>query len=84
LENAAEFACRELAAHGVLVVMDTIETIENWGKLLTVEELGEFTSISPKTLYRYIKLRKLPAIRIGGCVRLNPATTAAWLRARQF
>ena len=64
--------------------MDTIEKIENWGKLLTVEELGEFTSISVKTLYRYIKLRKLPAIRIGGCVRLNPHTTAEWLRARQY
>jgi excisionase family DNA binding protein len=64
--------------------MDTIETIENWTNLLTVEKLGELTSISPKTLYRYIKQRKLPAIRIGGCVRLNPATTAEWLRSRQF
>jgi excisionase family DNA binding protein len=63
--------------------MDVIDTVENWGKLLTVETLGELTCISTKTLYRYIKLRKLPAIRIGGCVRLNPSTTAEWLRSRQ-
>lgn len=62
--------------------MDTIEIIESRTSLLTVEELGEYTSISPKTLYRYIKNRKLPAIRIGGCVRLNPHTTAEWLRSR--
>ena len=68
----------------VLVKMDTIETVENWHSLLTVEEFAELTSISPKTLYRYIKLRKLPAIRIGGCIRLNPKTTAEWLRSRQF
>jgi excisionase family DNA binding protein len=63
--------------------MDIIDTVENWGRLLLVEELAGLTSISPKTLYRYIKLRKLPAIRIGGCIRLNPKTTADWLRSRQ-
>jgi excisionase family DNA binding protein len=63
--------------------MDAIETIEIYPRLLTVEELAELTSISPKTLYRHIKLRKLPAIRIGGCVRLNPSITADWLRSRQ-
>jgi len=68
----------------VLVRMDTLETIENWGKLLTVEQLGELTSISPKTLYRYIKLRKIPFIKIGNCIRLCPKAIAAWLRARQY
>jgi excisionase family DNA binding protein len=63
--------------------MDLIDTVENWGRLLLVEELAGLTSISSKTLYRYIKQRKLPAIRIGGCIRLNPATTAEWLRSRQ-
>lgn len=63
--------------------MDVIDTVENWGRLLLVEELAGLTSISPKTLYRHIKQRKLPAIRIGGCIRLNPATTAEWLRSRQ-
>jgi excisionase family DNA binding protein len=72
------------ARNGVLDNMDTIEQIEGWGKLLTVEELGQLTSISDKTLYRLIKKRKLPAIRIGGCIRLSPKTTADWLRSRQY
>jgi excisionase family DNA binding protein len=63
--------------------MDTIETIENWGKLLTVDQLADLTAIHAKTLYRYIRLRKLPALRIGGNIRLNPSTTAEWLRSRQ-
>ena len=41
--------------------MDTIEIIESRTSLLTVEELGEYTSISPKTLYRYIKNRNAAA-----------------------
>lgn len=63
--------------------MDTIETIENWGRLLTIDELAELTAIHTKTLYRYVKNKKLPTVRIMGNIRLNPATTAAWLRARQ-
>jgi excisionase family DNA binding protein len=63
--------------------MDTITTIENWGRFLTIPELANLTSIDCKTLYRYVKLRKLPALRIVGNIRLNPATTAEWLRSRQ-
>ena len=62
--------------------MGIIETIENFGRALKVEELAELTAISSKTLYRMIEARKLPAFRIGGCVRLEPTTTANWLRSR--
>ena len=62
--------------------MGIIETKENFGRALKVEELAELTAISSKTLYRMIAARKLPAFRIGGCVRLEPTTTANWLRSR--
>jgi excisionase family DNA binding protein len=62
--------------------MEIIETIENFGRALKVEELAELTAISSKTLYRMIAARKLPTFRIGGCVRLEPTTTAKWLRSR--
>jgi excisionase family DNA binding protein len=62
--------------------MTIIETIENLGRALKVEELSAMTSISRKTLYRLISTRKLPAFRIGGSVRLDPTTTANWLRSR--
>jgi len=64
--------------------MDTIEQIESLTGLLTVEELGTATSTSEKTLYRLIKRRKLPAIRIGGSIRPNPKTTADWSRLREY
>lgn len=66
----------------VLINMNLIEKVENHGKALKVEELAELTTISKKTLYRMIKARKLPAIRIGGSVRLEPKATAEWLRSR--
>ena len=66
----------------VVLSMDIIEIIETSGRALKVEELAALTSISAKTLYRHIKNHKLPAFRIGGSVRLNPASTAAWLRSR--
>ncbi|MBZ5671336.1 MAG: helix-turn-helix domain-containing protein [Acidobacteriia bacterium] len=62
--------------------MGIIETVENFGRALKVEELAQLTAISSKTLYRMIAVRKLPAFRIGGCVRLEPKTTANWLRSR--
>lgn len=62
--------------------MGIIETVENYGRALKVEELAQLTAISSKTLYRMIAAKKLPAFRIGGCVRLEPKETADWLRSR--
>ena len=62
--------------------MNLIETIENYGHALTAEELSTLTAISTKTLYRLVKQRKLPALRIGGSIRFEPKTTADWLRSR--
>lgn len=46
--------------------MGIIETAENFGRALKVEELAQLTAISSKTLYRMIAARKPPAFRIGG------------------
>ena len=62
--------------------MGIIEAVENYGRALKVEELAQLTAISSKTLYRMIAAKKLPAFRIGGCVRLEPTATANWLRSR--
>ena len=68
----------------VSLVSDVIAQIEGWGRMMLVDELAELTSISTKTIYRMIRLRKLPALRIGGSIRLNPKEVAEWLRSRQF
>ena len=62
--------------------MGIIESIENYGRALKVEELAQLTAISSKTLYRMIAAKKFPAFRIGGCIRLEPKATADWLRSR--
>ncbi|MGB6689956.1 MAG: helix-turn-helix domain-containing protein [Terracidiphilus sp.] len=63
--------------------MDLIEQVRNWGRALTVAELAELMQISERSIQRYIAKKKLPAIRIGGLLRLNPESTANWLAARQ-
>jgi excisionase family DNA binding protein len=69
--------------HCVVALMDVIEQIEGWGRLMSVEELAVLIQCSEKTLYRYVKQRKLPSIRIGTHIRFNPKATAKWLRDRQ-
>ena len=62
--------------------MSLIERVENYPSAITVEKLAELTSISAKTIYRHIRTKKLLAFRIGGLIRLDPETTATWLRSR--
>jgi hypothetical protein len=48
----------------------------------TAEDLAFLLEMSPKTLYKMAKSERIPAIRIDGMIRFDPALTAAWLRAR--
>jgi len=62
--------------------MTIAEIIEKRESALTVDELATLTTTSVKTLYKAIAAGRLPAYRIGGAIRLDPAETAAWLRER--
>jgi len=62
--------------------MSVIEIIENYGRALKVGELAELTQISERSLYRLIKMGKIPVYQIGIQVRLDPKSTADWLRRR--
>jgi excisionase family DNA binding protein len=59
------------------------ELVEFWPTPLTVEEFSILTTISEETLYRLIRARRLPCIRIGSLIKLDQRRTAEWLRARQ-
>jgi excisionase family DNA binding protein len=62
--------------------MDVLQQIENWPqRYMTVEELSECIGKSAKTLYRYIKARKLRSTKIGNGYRLNPKDVADWLKS---
>ena len=48
---------------------------------MTVEELAEILVVSTKTVYRYIRAKKLRSVKIGNVHRLNPQRVADWLRS---
>jgi len=50
--------------------------------LLTAIQLGEYLSVSPKTVFQWSKQGRVPVIRMGSALRFDPKAIAAWLRAR--
>ena len=74
---------------GSLVVMpapnshsDLASRIEAKKTAWTAEDLAGLLEMSSKTLYKMAKSERIPAIRIDGMIRFDPALTAEWLRAR--
>jgi hypothetical protein len=58
------------------------DTIERWGRMLTVKELAPLLAESPKTIYARVKRGIQPAVLIGASVRFDPYETAEWLRSQ--
>ena len=48
----------------------------------TAEELAEVLSLSRKHIYKLAKKGRMPSLRIGGAIRFDPHTTAAWLESK--
>ena len=48
---------------------------------MTAIELADIIKKSVKTVYRYIRQRKLKSTKIGNEHRLNPSRVAEWLRS---
>ena len=49
---------------------------------MTVPELAKLLSLSKVSLYELVKRGRLPALKIGGSIRLDPKQTAEWLNER--
>jgi hypothetical protein len=58
------------------------DTIEGFGRMLTVKELAPLLGESPKTLYARVKRGAQPAVLLGSAVKFDPYVTAEWLRAQ--
>lgn len=52
-------------------------TMEN--DVLTVQEAADFLKLSPSTIYRHAKQKKLPARKIGGAWRFSRLALQNWL-----
>ena len=82
---------RRLSLRTVLPDMDIQHTtdptdlpaiIQSRQKALTVLELAELLSLCPKQVYALIKRGSLPSYHIASSLRLDPKTTADWLRGQ--
>jgi Helix-turn-helix domain len=47
-----------------------------------VPEFAELWGVSPRMVYDMVKDDRIPSVNIGGTIRLDPPTTAGWLRKR--
>lgn len=54
--------------------------IEARKKAWNLDDLADLLSVDRTTLYRMVRARRLPSYRIGTLIRLDPKTTANWLR----
>ena len=50
--------------------------------MLSAATLAKYLGVDRKSIYAWIAAGTLPAIRLGASIRLDPATTAAWVRTR--
>jgi excisionase family DNA binding protein len=51
-------------------------------ELLTVAETCRYLKVSPRTLYRYIRDRRLPGFKLGKEWRFTRTDLEQWLRER--
>jgi len=51
--------------------------------LLNLEELAEYIGVSNTTVYRYIKQKKIPAIKIGHLWKFRKESIDTWLREQE-
>ena len=54
--------------------------MESNEKLLNVEEAALFLGISPKTLYQYVSMKKVPCIKFGNCLRFSQEQLWQWVK----
>src|SRR5262249_18377899 len=59
--------------------MDSPAATDATPKLLKASELAERWGLHRATVYRLVQRGELPALRIGGSIRIDPAEAQAWL-----
>jgi excisionase family DNA binding protein len=62
--------------------MNLADSLDTRTKALTVPEVAELLNISERQVYKLAASNRIPSFKIGGSVRFDPSTFAAWLRQR--
>ena len=66
----------------ISVPPNIVALIESRPEAWSARELAKLIGCTGKHIYALAKSGRMPHLRIGGMVRFDPATTAAWLRER--
>ena len=64
------------------ILTTLIDQIAQRDSALTVPELAKILNISSRSVYEHVQAGRLPSMRIGTSVRLDPSQTASWLSKR--
>ena len=59
---------------------DVIDYLKQADRLLTTQDLALLLSIHPKTVYAYVRRRRIPHYKIEANVRFRGPEIAEWLR----
>lgn len=49
-------------------------------RLITIQEAGEYTGLSPSTLYTMVSQRRVPYVKVGRLVKFDQAMLDAWIK----
>jgi excisionase family DNA binding protein len=80
--NKLEFIESVDEERGRCIHLDVLAELEKCVRMLSVEKLAEILDVSPNLIRKQIRLRKLPCVRVGDTIRLNPSDVVTWLQAR--
>jgi excisionase family DNA binding protein len=59
------------------------QTIAGMEPLLDVNQAAQILGITPRTLQEWVRLRKLPFLKIGKLTKFRPEALQAWISAQE-
>ena len=58
------------------------QMIESHDSALTVPRLAELLQCSRREIYNLVRTKRMPALKVGSMIRLDPAQVADWVRSK--
>lgn len=52
-------------------------------ELLTLQETADYLGVSIHTIYKWVQARKIPFLRVGRHIRVDPDELSTWLQSRR-
>jgi excisionase family DNA binding protein len=62
--------------------LNLADSIDGRTNALTVSDVAELLKVSERQVYKLAAENLIPSFKVGGSVRFDPATIAAWLRQK--